>query len=112
MARENAGHIECPMCHQEAPVRKDKNGGLYINCNTCGLLQPKLQGGQDYILEHAEWIGSKPERRTVSRGALADPAPAPKLERKGPAQPKTDPAPEPEPAAAPIKKPSMLDDFL
>ncbi len=59
MARDDIGRCPCPMCKRPVPVRKNKKGRLYLYCGPvgefqgCGMLQPNLPGGQDWILEHA-----------------------------------------------------------
>jgi len=59
MARDDIGRCPCPMCRRSVPVRKNKKGRLYLYCGPvdgfqgCGMLQPNLPGGQDWILEHA-----------------------------------------------------------
>lgn len=111
MARENVGHIDCPLCKTEQPVRKDKNDGLYINCAVDGLIQPKLAGGQSYLLENTRWLGSKPAKKPAATPPAGDDPTVPKEKatRRGPAQPPAPPAGDP--PAAPVKKPSFLDDF-
>lgn len=120
MARENVGEIECPACHTTQPVRKDKKGKVYINCNNCGILQFALDGGQKWIMEHATIYGVNPPPASDKKPPADDalPPPANKLVdppaggkggklKAGPAAPAAKPAPAPAPA-----KRGILDDVI
>lgn len=114
MARENIGEIQCPGCANNAPLRKNKNGRLYINCATCGILAFSTDAGQKMLLEKGEIYGAATPAATAAqdfpRAADSAPAPAPKPVKKKPVQPAA--APAPAPAPAPVKKPGLLDDVL
>lgn len=58
MANQDIGEIVCAWCASDAPVRKRKDGKLYVMCPSCG--QQFLNGihGQDVILERAEIYGA------------------------------------------------------
>lgn len=92
MAKPDIGEIR-HQCGTVAGVRRDKNGGLYLACSTCGLVRMSLPGGQSWILENATIYGpaGKPEPA---------PPPAPEPPAAKPAA-----APAPKPAAAPPPPP-------
>ncbi len=73
MANENIGSIDCPFhsVKHEAHVRKDKHQKMYIFCEACGLIAPKLTGFQEYIkanaaLEHQSVMTSPLLQKTAA----------------------------------------------
>lgn len=78
MANPDLGEIDCPLggsTPHQAHVRKYANGRkLYIACARCGMLQPSLQHGQDWILSNARMYG--PEGKPADAAAPAPAAPA------------------------------------
>ena len=83
--RDAIGVIDCPMCGDEAEVRRCAGPGrrtLYWVCR-CGKIEPARADGQAYILEHAE---------IFSRAGTGTPAPA-----AGPVPRENAPAPVPAP---------------
>ena len=66
MANETIGKL-LHHCGEDADVRKDKNGRLYLNCPCCGQLKYNLQGGQNYILENVKMFdadGNLPDEKS------------------------------------------------
>lgn len=98
MARADIGEILHAPCGKVAPVRKNANGKLYINCPRCGMGTYVLPAGQDYILANAKMFGpdGKPEEAPT-------PAPAAKVSAQQ-AAPTPTPTPAPKPAPAPQPK--------
>lgn len=89
MPRDDIGRVPCPMCRRSVPVRKNRKGRLYMYCGPtdgypgCGMLQPNLPGGQDWILEHATMNGPDgPPACDPAGGEAAPPEPTP--EKKPP----------------------------
>jgi len=58
MANEDIGDIQCAWCNAESPVRKRKDGKLYVMCPSCGQQFLNGPGGQDIILERANIWGA------------------------------------------------------
>ena len=58
---EDIGTINCPICGDLAPVRRDCNGKLYY-VGKAGMIKPNMPAGQDWMLENADiWSrGIKP----------------------------------------------------
>lgn len=74
--RDAIGVIDCPMCGDEAEVRRCAGPGrrtLYWVCR-CGKIEPAKQDGQAYILDHAE-IFTRAEIISAPRGVPAGPSP-------------------------------------
>lgn len=69
---ETIGTMQC-FCGARAEVRKSAKRKLYWYCGNCGLIQPSLPGGQDYILNHAS-IGPAPEVGEGNKPAPEKPA--------------------------------------
>jgi len=46
----NIGHVECHVCSELAALRRNKNGGLYYDCLSCGRIAPNHKGGQEKLL--------------------------------------------------------------
>ena len=62
---QNIGHIDCPICHQVAAVRKNRGGRFYFDCMHCGRMTPNHSGGQRFILENAVIWGPEGAPATV-----------------------------------------------
>lgn len=100
--RETCGTCECPFCRTEQPVRKNINDKFYINCTTCGVVQPALPYFQEWILEHARLYGADgPGKRPP-----AVPAKSPEPDTRD--EPRIEPAPVELPAAAQTAPPAAM----
>ena len=49
------GHCDCPLCGVGSDVRRNVKGKLYSYCDNCGMIQPNLQGGQEYYLANTRF---------------------------------------------------------
>jgi len=101
MARENVGEIVC-ICGTEQPLRRDKNGYLYIACAGCGILQFKGMSGQALLMERGKLYGGEgaPAKREEKKTPAAAPAAALPAKRRGP-QPPAEKAAAPAPSPTP-----------
>lgn len=99
MANANIGVCPCPTCGGQAFVRKQSKGAelLYLACNDCGHISPRLPKGQDYILNRAVMYG--PGGPPPEPPAAAPPAPP---DEPPPPTPATVESPPAKPARRPI----------
>ncbi|WP_432459411.1 hypothetical protein [Agarivorans sp. QJM3NY_25] len=80
------GEVDCAWCGSESPVRKNKNGKLYVICPNCGQQPLNLPGGQEQILTRARMYGAAndpapqetPLPKAANDGITEEPAPAKK----------------------------------
>ena len=77
MANPDIGTIACAHCKDTAAVRKNRNSGLYYACKNCGLIMPRLKGGQEYILANATMYGPEGKPEEVASDPASPPTPVP-----------------------------------
>ena len=104
MARETIGEIMHGPCGQIAPVRKNTNNKLYINCPRCGIGNYLLKGGQEYLLANAKIYGpdGAPDPEKITQ-------PEPKISEPSPTKAPTPTAPDPEKSK---QKPKIQEDSI
>lgn len=98
MANNTIGECACPFCQEPADVRKNVKGKVYLYCDNCGMIQPNLAGGQDWILANARLFGPDGQRPPMPPVAVPEQEPV-AVPVAVPA-PVAVPEPEPEPVAA------------
>ena len=93
------GKIICPICGDEASVRKNKNGRLYY-VGKAGMITPNYRDGQEWMLQNATLHSpAKPAEKPVN-GKPAQPDPV------------NESPPAPKPAAKPVNKESAVKRLL
>lgn len=111
MANPDIGDINCAWCGTESPVRKRKDGKLYVMCPSCGQQFLNGPGGQDVILERATIYGHSTVRTNKPDVCTNNTAPVREISPAEPTEP-----PENSHSDAPqgeqVKKKSWLEEFL
>lgn len=94
MANENRGHITCAFCNARAWIREQTNArgekSWYYFCDTCGLVQPRKDAWQEWILTHGTIWGPDGD---PGESPKPDEPPTPKPEPAEVIEPDTSPAP-------------------
>lgn len=98
---DNIGLITCPLCRKAgADVRMSIKAKFYFYCDNCGLIQPTLDGGQQFIKANAKPLPGKENYFNVEV-------------KKETSKPEPVQVPEPEPVEVPepepVSKPGFLD---
>jgi hypothetical protein len=104
MSKETIGHIDCPVCGHEMPVKADKNGHAYGHCaHSCNAQLFTRNDHRDAQL-----------RKRMQPVTVTDPKPEPVTEPADPVQEPTA-APTPAPTSAPgkpVQKASFLSPLM